>query len=355
MSGGDSGNRRRDGRRLILGTRGSDLALAQAVETRDALERLGGGLEVGIKIIRTTGDRRLDVSLKAPQRAGGVGKVPKLDKGLFTKELETALAAGEIDVAVHSLKDLPTTLPPGLELAAVLRRAPVEDVILIRDEIPVGHGDGGWRDLPEGARVATGSVRRERFLRYLRPDMRFCDIRGNVPTRIQRLLEAGENGDDLDAVVLARAGLQRLGFVDAAGRWNNAGDAAKLHGIAGKAVTCVVLDVMEFPPAVGQGAIGLEIREHDGVVLGVLEQVRDEITWACVRAERALLRELGGGCQTPLGAVSRVKGGVLELEGRIFCDDEGEGEGGPRVAMARGSMADAGLVGAKVAAMLRRA
>ncbi|MEI6034816.1 MAG: hydroxymethylbilane synthase [Verrucomicrobiae bacterium] len=267
---------------VILGTRGSDLALVQA---RDAAARLRArhhGLEVGEKIIKTTGDKRLDVSLSAPG---------PLDKGLFTKELEDALLAGMVDAAVHSLKDLPTEQPPGLIVGAILERADCADALASKYA-------GGWQGLPEGAAVATSSLRRKNQILQLRPDLRIVEIRGNVPTRLLKVWES----PGLDGLVVARAAIDRLG-----------------GGIV--PVGLHVTAIEEMLPAPGQGAVGLECRADDVQTLALLAGIHHEPTARCVRAERDLLQQLGGGCHMPLGAKATIENGQVRLVAALFEPD----------------------------------
>lgn len=287
-----------------IGTRGSALAIAQAAMTEQMLAVTRPGLVLERKVIKTTGDKRTDVSLK--ELAAGEDGV---DKGVFIKELETALAAGEIDVAVHSLKDVPTELDPAFELAAVLPRAGVADVVVSRCA-------GGLDGLAAGARIGTSSVRRARQLQWLRPDLVVADIRGNVPTRMGKLA-AGE----FDAVMLAEAGLRRLGY-----------DLGSVLRVEGADLHVAVLDETEFLPAAGQGAIGLEIRAGDDHAREVARCLNDRDTWLRVRAERAFLALLGAGCHTPVGVRSIFKCGQLELRARVFPDEGGE----PRHGMVSG-------------------
>jgi hydroxymethylbilane synthase len=255
----------------------------------------GSGASSGV-VIKTTGDRRTDVSLKdLAQAEGGI------DKGVFIKELESALAAGEIDVAVHSLKDLPTELDEAFQLAAVLPRAPVADVLVTR-------GRGGWDALPDGARVGTSSVRRARQMEWLRPGLKAVDIRGNVPTRLKKLA-AGE----FDAIMLAEAGLRRLGH-----------DLSEPLSVDGADLHVEVLGETEFLPAAGQGAIGLEIRRGDDFAMEMTKMVNDASTWARVRAEREFLLLLGAGCHTPVGVRSALRCGKLKLEARVFPEAGGD-------------------------------
>ncbi len=264
---------------LILGTRGSDLALAQARAVREALLEACPERAVEIKIIKTTGDKRLDLKLTA---TADDRNAEKIDKGLFTKELEVALKNGEIHAAVHSLKDLPTALPEGLTLAAVPPRASTRDVLL--SDLPEIRA---ITDLPENARVATSSLRRAWLLHEQRPDLEIVEVRGNVPTRLTKLAET----DDFEAMVLAEAGLRRLGFDLAEDR---------LHAVDHE-FSAVLLDPAVFLPAVGQGAIGIEAREQDDPVLNAFHGVHCWRSGWCVKFERELLQALGGGCQTPLG------------------------------------------------------
>ena len=247
--------------RIIIGTRGSKLALWQAGWVRDQLAAQGH--EVEIKVIKTTGDR-----------LGNVPLTQSGTKGLFIKEIEEALAAKEIDLAVHSLKDLPTEQPPGLRVAAVPSRADPRDVLISSGAKPLSA-------LPSGSRVGTGSLRRQSQLRAMRRDLEAVPVRGNVDTRLRKL-ERGE----CDALVLAAAGLDRLGLSERVTQY---------------------FSVSEMCPAVGQGALAIETREGDDRIEQAVMPLDDPRTHEAVRAERALLRCLGGGCQAPIAAhASRV-------------------------------------------------
>ncbi|MFV1993883.1 MAG: hydroxymethylbilane synthase, partial [Verrucomicrobiales bacterium] len=226
---------------LVLGTRGSALALAQAAMTRIALEE-ALGLAVEQRIIKTVGDQRQDLKL-SEFSTPAPGQEAILDKGIFTKELESALREGEIDAAVHSLKDVPTELEADFEIAGVLPRAAVEDVLLSRCY-------DGIEELPRGARVATSSVRRRRLLEHLRPDLEVVEIRGNVGTRLRKLVEQ----EELDGILLARAGLERLG---------HAGLEDGVLEAQGVRLRARILGCEEFLPAAGQGIVGIEIRVGD--------------------------------------------------------------------------------------------
>ena len=294
--------------KVKIGTRGSALALAQAELTEEALAEAFPRIEVERCVIKTTGDRRTDVSLAALAKAEG-----GLDKGLFVKELELALASGEVDLAVHSLKDVPTVLDPAFEIAAVLPRAPVADVLVARQP-------GGFEALAEGAVVGTSSVRRAMQLQWLHPELKVADIRGNVPTRLAKLA-AGE----FDAILLAEAGLRRLGFA-----------LAEPIDIDGTILHPSVLDEHEFFPAAGQGAIGFETRKGDETLAEILRTINDHPTWMRVRAEREFLRLLDAGCHTPVGVLSEWSHERLVLATRVFPEQGGA----PWVGEVRGDPAD---------------
>lgn len=264
---------------LILGTRGSDLALVQTRETAARLRAAHPHLAIEERIIKTTGDKRLDVSLTAPG---------PLDKGLFTKELEEALLRGEIHAAVHSLKDLPTTQPPGLVVGAVLERADTADALASKHS-------GGWRGLPEGATVATCSLRRKNQLAHLRPDLAFVEIRGNMATRLRKLVET----ETIDALILARAAIDRLG-----------------SPLIPAGIDVSVIE--EMLPAPGQGAIGIECLESDQSTRTLLAAINHRETELCVNAERNLLTKLGGGCSMPLGARATMENGKVVLVAALF-------------------------------------
>ncbi|MGB0775752.1 MAG: hydroxymethylbilane synthase [Akkermansiaceae bacterium] len=294
-------------RPIILGTRGSALALAQAEMTEAVLREVFPEKEIIRKVIKTTGDKRTDVPLSQVAKVTGV-----LDKGVFTKELEVALEAGEIDIAVHSMKDVPTVLAAHFAIAGVLERAPVSDVL-------ISSHAGGLQGLPEGATVATSSVRRQRQLLWLRPDLNLTDIRGNVPTRIGKL--SSEEG--LDAIMLAEAGLVRLGY-----------DIAKPLD-CGSIVSA--LDTGEFLPAAGQGIVGFEIRSDDEDSRKIVEAITHKPSMVQSRAEREFLRLLDAGCHTPVGVRSEIAEEVLTMEALVFAD---EGDGPPRKAKVSGEVAN---------------
>ncbi len=267
---------------LIIGSRASTLALWQSTFIKSELEKRFKNLNITIKHIKTKGDKILDVALSK------IG-----DKGLFTKELEQELLNGNIDIAVHSLKDLETHIPDGLKLAAVTKRHEVEDVLIAKKPgVTI-------QTLPLDAVVATGSLRRRSQLQHIRPDINIVDLRGNVLTRIEKLLTS-----DWDAIILARAGVERL----------------KLHKHISSYIT-----VDEILPAVGQGALGIEIKEDNRFADEIIQSVHDENTFIAVSAERSLLKSLQGGCQVPIGAYAQVKSNGLylcamvgSLDGRII-------------------------------------
>jgi hydroxymethylbilane synthase len=284
---------------LRIGTRGSPLALWQANYIAGRLRPLAAPRPVELVEIQTAGDRVRDVPLA---QLGG--------DGVFTKEIQRALLAEQVEVAVHSLKDLPTTPVEGLVLAAVPARGPVGDVFISRRH-------ARFDDLPRAAAVGTSSLRRRSQALHRRPDLRLVNLRGNVETRLGKLAE-----QDLDAIILARAGLERLGL---AGHITEA------------------LDPAWMLPAVGQGALGLECRAGDLLTRRLLEPLDDAPTRQAVTAERALLRGLGGGCLVPIGALATVQGDRLALRGAVLSPDgtrrvaaEAEGPAAGAEAVGRG-------------------
>jgi hydroxymethylbilane synthase len=272
---------------VVLGSRGSRLALIQAGLVKQALEQLAEKADVIIQIIRTTGDRRLDLSLSQLEE--------KIGRGLFTKELEDALLRREIDVAVHSLKDLPTEMLPELELSATLPRHDPSDVLISKSAKSLA-------DIPAGGLVATSSVRRACQLNAKRPDLRIVDIRGNVPTRIHKLV----NKDSWNSLVLAKAGLERLGYRLTGGR------------LEFESRELFATDLPEILPAAGQGAIGLETRVNDPEVHRLLSKINHAPTWFCTAVEREFLRMLGGGCNLPAGIRTSLEGRLLFCEAIVF-------------------------------------
>ncbi len=261
---------------IIIGTRGSELALRQAETVAQLLLRAQPQRRVAIRVVKTQADERPDTSLR---------EFPT--PGVFVKELEKALLAREITVAVHSLKDLPCALPPGLCLAACPEREDPRDALISRDDLTVER-------LPPGAVIGTGSPRRQAQLRHLRPDLRFVDLRGNLNTRLRKLHTEG-----LDALVLAAAGLHRL-------------DRQRL--------ITQYLPVEQCVPAAGQGALTLEAREDDRL-LPLFRSLTDPSVEAVVRAERQTLADLGAGCTTPLGVYAQVRGEALEMHAALASPD----------------------------------
>jgi len=261
-------------KKIIIGSRGSQLALWQANFVKRELGKVDKSISIEIRIIKTKGDKILDVALS---RIG--------DKSLFTKELETQLINRKIDLAVHSLKDLQTQLPKELKLAAVSKRHPVEDILIARKK-------GITLDkLKENAIVATGSLRRRCQLLHLRPDIKVVELRGNVPSRIEKFLKS-----DWDAVILARAGVERLNL---------------------KKYISSYIDTNLILPAVGQGALGIETHIENNFVNDLLQTLHDEDSYKAVLAERSLLRTLEGGCQVPIGAYAEVKPNGLYIDALV--------------------------------------
>jgi len=334
---------------IIIATRGSALALAQANLVFDQCRAAFPKLKFEIKIIRTTGDKLQTASLANPSES--------LPKGLFTRELEVALLKSRADLAVHSLKDLPTELPAGLKLGAVSKRLDVRDALICRDAEYRGAEKAetavtrrrsrpsqrrgfkpkiSLRDLPHGATIATSSTRRKAQLLANRPDLNVVEIRGNVVTRLQKLDEQAE----IDAVVLAAAGLERLSFrITPEGRLQ--GDAVP------DGLLATVLEPEIMLPCVGQGALGIEIRENDGRVAVICERLDHFNTRQCVAAEHAFLGAMGGGCQSPIAAYAEVVGDQVRLRVVSF-------QGGtPRRGEAKRGLKESTALGEELAAALR--
>ncbi len=271
----------------MLGCRKSKLALAQAKLVEDSLRLFHPRLEFELKTLITTGDKILN---KALNKIG--------DKGLFTKEIEEALLGGEIDLAVHSMKDLPVQLPKGLEIGVVPKREDPRDVLVSLSGLSL-------ESLPEGARIGTSSLRRSAQLLNIRPDLDMLPLRGNLDTRIKKL-ELGS----YDAIVLAYAGIKRLGLD----------------------LKITPLSIEKILPQAGQGALAIEIRSGDLATGGLIRAIDDYDSHLCVDAERAVLLGLGGGCSTPIGVYAQVdkqqiflKAGVFSLDGKVAIRDEVEG------------------------------
>jgi hydroxymethylbilane synthase len=286
---------------LKIATRQSRLALWQTEYVADTLRRAISGLEVEILPMTTEGDVRLEQSLA---KIGG--------KGLFIKELETAILKGRADIAVHSMKDVPWRLPDGMTIACVLQRADPGDAI-------VSAGDVGITELRERARVGTSSLRRQAQIRHLRPDLRVSPVRGNVETRLRKLDEG-----EFDAVILAAAGLKRLGL--------------------GERISAR-LEFDQCLPAIGQGAIGIECRADNEELIQALKNVEHTGTRRCLDAERALATELQASCESPIAAHGEIRDGELVLQGLVASPDGATVVRGQR----RGRLADAEWLGRDLA------
>jgi hydroxymethylbilane synthase len=340
-------------RPIIIATRSSALALAQANLVASNGRFLFPKLRFELKILQTTGDK-MQASMLA--KKSGVS----LPKGLFTKELEVALLKNQADLAVHSLKDLPTDLPAGLKLVATPKRADVRDVLIYRDASylkklklqtqnlkPVEWSPGQsalrglkahmtLKDLPAKATVATNSTRRKAQLLLTRPDLNVVEIHGNLPTRLRKIAERGE----LDATVLALAGLTRLNF--------HITPEGKLEGDAvPDGLLATVLDLKVMLPCVGQGAIGIEIRADDGRVGAICERLNHFNTFQCVTAERAFLRTMGGGCQSPVAAYAEIIGDKIFMRAASFRNKTAQHGEGKR------PIAEAAVLGEELATQLK--
>jgi len=264
---------------IVLGSRGSELALAQVNLVFDALIPKVADLLIEVKRITTTGDKRQDLRVGHVDAAGL--------KGLFTKEIQDALFSKEIDAAVHSAKDIPGQVPEGLSICAVLERADTSDVLITKAPC-------AFAELPPGSKIATSSVRRRHQLLWMRPDLMVEEMRGNVPTRLNKLRES----DSLQGIVLARAGLDRLGV--------------SLEGLH--------VQRLDTLPAIGQGAVALEIRSDDQKTRSILEQINHRPTFIRLAAERELLRLLNGDCRLPVGAQTELDGDRLRMKAAIFTE-----------------------------------
>lgn len=270
--------------KIIIATRGSKLALWQAEWIKSQIKKIHPDMDVELNKIKTTGDKILDVPLA---QVGG--------KGLFVKEIEEAMLRGEADLAVHSMKDVPTDLPEGLHLSAICKREDPRDAFITAVS---SQGSGpslkkinSIAELPEGARIGTSSLRRMCQLLNKRPDIKITQLRGNVDTRLRKLDEG-----EFDAIILATAGVKRLGYETR---------------ITEKIPTEISL------PAIGQGAVGIECRTDDEFINDLLSKLNHEETWICVSAERAFLKKLEGGCQVPIASHAQLKDGQLIIEGLV--------------------------------------
>ncbi len=273
-------------RTIILGTRGSELARAQARLVEKAIQAAQPDTKIETRIIKTRGDEATLLERQAGR------------KGLFTAEIERALLSGDVDVAVHSAKDLPSETNPDAEIAAVLARGPIDDVL-------VSKHPGGFASLPQSAAVATGSVRRKRQLLWKRADLKFVDLHGNVPTRLRKL-----TNNNWDAIVLARAGLARLSL------------SPDHHEFSfeGRRLSIKVLPPEVFLPAGGQGIIALQVRANDETMKAIVDVVNDRKTLLCLRAEREFLRLLHGDCNCPVGVLATIEGDTMKLRAQLFTD-----------------------------------
>jgi hydroxymethylbilane synthase len=285
-----------DSKRIVLGSRGSELARTQAALVVDALSKAWPDLEIATEIISTRGDVRTAEPIDP--RAGR--------KGLFTGEIERTLAAREIDVAVHSAKDLPSEMTGGLELGAVLRRAAVDDVLVTKKSAT--------------GPIATGSVRRQHQLRWKFAGVEVVDLRGNVPTRLRKLLE-----NDWRAIVLARAGLERLGYDVAAGSFEFEGATLRVERLSAD----------DFLPAGGQGIIAVQIRRADEKTKTVVRAINHGETFSCLAAEREFLRLLQGDCGSPVGVLATISGSTMTIRAQVFEPPRVE----PRTAQVEGDAA----------------
>jgi hydroxymethylbilane synthase len=285
---------------IVLGTRGSELARAQTLLAEKAIRQAHPSVTIETKVIATQGDkpRALD------PRAGR--------KGLFTAGIERALFAGDVDIAVHSAKDLPSETSPGLEIAAVLSRAAMDDVL-------VSKHPGGLASLPLSAMVATGSVRRQHQLLWKRADLHIIDLRGNVPTRLRKLA-----GNEWDAIVLAHAGLERLDMSPSRNEID----------FEGQRFLLAILPVEDFLPAGGQGIIALQVRADDQSTKAIINLVNDPETLLCLQAEREFLRGLQADCNCPVGVIARIENDKMKMRAQVFLQGalaprQGRVEGAP--------------------------
>lgn len=301
---------------IIIGTRGSELALYQARMVAGELRDSGYEGKIVEKIIQTSGDKHKDIKLSEFSK----GDKPLTDKGVFTKELEESLIRKEVDIAVHSLKDLPSDLGEDFEIGAIMKRAATNDVLISRFD------SQSFRDLKKETVISTGSVRRSRVIQWKRPDIKVIDIRGNVPTRLKKLM-SGEFGD---ATILAQAGLQRLGLYD---------DKNKLLKFDGQMIGTYELSVEEFIPCGGQGAIAIEALS-DSPVLEFTQKINHQETHECIKIEREFLKLLGAGCDTPVGVNAFLSSSGDEMSVRAILFDESNLSSDPKIAhctVARGN------------------
>jgi hydroxymethylbilane synthase len=275
--------------RIVLGTRGSELALIQSRMVEAALQTDRPDLELATEVIKTSGDEDAGAAGEANLTAAG-------RKGLFTAEIERALIDGRIDVAVHSAKDLPSALGGQTQIAAALPRAASEDLLVSLKNYEL-------ESLPAGGTVATGSIRRRHQIKWKRPDVQVADLRGNVPTRLRKLIAHG-----WDAAILARAGLQRLGL-------HSGGKAIEFEG---HLLSFTVLPRDDFVPAGGQGIIALQVRSDDKETRQLVNGINDAEALLCLRAEREFLRLLQADCDQPVGVAAILQGRIMMIRGQVF-------------------------------------
>ncbi|MDQ6632698.1 MAG: hydroxymethylbilane synthase [Verrucomicrobiota bacterium] len=298
---------------VFIASRGSPLALAQANFILSQCKKEFPEIPFELKIIKTTGDKLQSVSIS--------GIDSTLPRGLFTKEIEEALLNNEADLAVHSLKDLPTILPPGLKLAATPKRADARDVLIYRkSKLKIQNSKLQIKDLPNGATIATSSPRRRAQLLEHRADLKIVPIRGNVGTRLQKLSEQAE----LDGIILAAAGLERLNFrINSEEEMENHQPQIvnpQLPLPVGLQISFLNLD--EMLPCVGQAALGIEIRRDDDRLETICEKLNHSETWACVTAERAFLSAMGGGCQSAVAAYAEISGKEIRLRAVSYLGEK---------------------------------
>lgn len=289
---------------IKIGTRGSQLALFQANWVRDRIKEKKTNLNVSIVKIRTTGDKILDAPLS---KIGG--------KGLFVKEIEEALIEKKIDLAVHSIKDVPVDLPNGLHLSVITKREDPRDILISKRNVPL-------KDLPIGAKIGTSSLRRQLQLLHFRDDFNLIPIRGNIDTRLKKL-----DSMDLDAIVIAYAGLKRLGLEN---------------------LITEIIPIDISLPAIGQGALGIETRIGDEEIKKEIMFLNDEDSFVSISAERSFLKRLGGGCQVPIAAFGRIENGILKIDAMVGSKD------GRKILRKNleGQPKDAELIGISLAEML---
>src|SRR6266404_8237191 len=302
-----------ENQKIVLGTRGSELARAQARLVEKAIQKVRPQAKIETKTIATQGDKASVVDPLAGR------------KGMFTAAIERVLLVGEVDVAVHSAKDLPSETSPEAEIAAVLSRAPMADVLVSKQR-------GGLASLPHGATVATGSVRRKHQLLWKRADLNLIDLRGNVPTRLRKLAE-----NQWDAIVLARAGLERLGLSPS---------GAEIS-FEGRQFFLEILRCATFLPAGGQGIIALQVRIDDQSTKALLAVVNDRETLLCLQAEREFLRGLQGDCNCPVGVLAKIDKGRMKMRAQVFLGESAA----PREAEVEGACDEGGKLAGE---LLRR-